>query len=87
MVLDEHGGPNHVGNYCSAPIHIDTVHDALMRQSSYFYIGHFSRFALPGASRILCSASGSALEATSFLNQDNSIATVVIPMRRSHSES
>ena len=24
LILDENGGPNHVGNYCSAPIIVDT---------------------------------------------------------------
>ena len=29
LVLDETGGPNHVGNFCSAPILADTQADAL----------------------------------------------------------
>ncbi|CDF57108.1 O-Glycosyl hydrolase family 30 [Thermobrachium celere DSM 8682] len=38
------GGPNHVGNYCDAPIIVDTENDRVYYQSSYYYIGHFSRF-------------------------------------------
>lgn len=78
LVLDETGGPNHVGNLCSAPILIDTDNDALMHQSSYYYIGHFSRFVKPGARRVLCAASRQDLETTAFVNPDNSIAVVVM---------
>ncbi len=44
LILDEKGGPNHVGNYCSAPIIVDTKSNKILYQSSYYYIGHFSRF-------------------------------------------
>jgi glucosylceramidase len=78
LVLDETGGPNHVGNLCSAPILINTANDALMHQSSYYYIGHFSRFVKPGARRVLCAASRQDLETTAFLNPDGSVAVVVM---------
>ena len=44
LILDERGGPNHVGNYCSAPIIVDTRSQDILYQSSYYYLGHFSRF-------------------------------------------
>jgi glucosylceramidase len=75
MLLDETGGPNHVGNLCSAPILADTKNDRLIFQSSYYYFGHFSRFIRPGAVRIRCE---SDLEAIAFLNPDGSIAVVVL---------
>jgi glucosylceramidase len=78
LLLDEHGGPNHVGNYCSAPILADTAHDALHHQSSYHYIGHFARFVKPGAKRVLCATSRLDLEAAAFVNPDASIAVVVL---------
>jgi glucosylceramidase len=78
LVLDETGGPNHVGNLCSAPILIDTRNDTLEHQSSYYYIGHFARFVKPGAHRILCAASRQDLEATAFVNPDGSSAIVVM---------
>ena len=46
------GGPNHVGNYCDAPILADVADGTLHFQSSYYYIGHFSRFIKPGAVRL-----------------------------------
>jgi len=78
LVLDDQGGPNHVGNYCSAPILIDAARDALLPQSSYFYLGHFSRFLKVGARRVACATSDEGLEATAFLNPDESLALVVL---------
>ena len=78
LLLDDTGGPNHVGNLCSAPILADTAGDALLHQSSYWTLGHFARFVRPGARRVLCAASKQDLEATAFVNPDGSIATVVM---------
>ena len=52
IVLDMKGGPNHVGNYCDAPILADEGDGTIHFQSSFYYIGHFSRFIKPGAERI-----------------------------------
>ena len=54
LVLDEKGGPNYAGNFCEAPILVDTRNNKLIYNVSYYYIGHFSRFIKPGAKRILC---------------------------------
>jgi len=78
LLLDRHGGPNHVGNYCSAPILVDTEQDRFECQSSYHYIGHFSRFVKPGARRILCAASREALEATAFVNPDGGVVVIAL---------
>ena len=80
LVLDKTGGPNHVGNLCSAPILVDAATDTLVRQSSYYYLGHFTRFAKPGAHRVLCAASRQDIEVTAFANPDASI--VVVAMNR-----
>jgi glucosylceramidase len=77
MVLDETGGPNHVGNFCSAPIICDTRTDEVLYQSSFYYIGHFSRFIRPGAKRILCASTRDELQTTAFVNPDGEIAVVV----------
>ena len=78
LLLDASGGPNHVGNLCSAPILADAAGAALVHQSSYWAIGHFARFIRPGARRVLCAASRQDLEATAFVNPDGSAATVVM---------
>ena len=75
LLLDEQGGPNHVGNFCSAPMLADTTMGSLLPQSSYAYIGHFARFVRTGARRALCAATKEALECTAFVNDDGSLAS------------
>lgn len=81
LALNFDGGPNHVGNLCSAPVLIDADNNAFEYQSSYFYIGHFTRFIKQGAQRILCASTRMALETTAFVNPDGSV--VVIALNRS----
>jgi len=78
VLLDEKGGPNHVQNYCFAPIHADTKTGELVYMNSYYYIGHFSKFIRPGAKRIVSSPSIDTIETTAFVNPDGSIAVVVL---------
>jgi glucosylceramidase len=78
ILLDEQGGPNHVGNFCFAPVHYDTQTGLLIYTPSYYYIGHFSRFIRPGAKMVNTVSSRSALLSTSFLNSDGKMATVVM---------
>ncbi|GGD45240.1 glycoside hydrolase family 30 protein [Pseudoxanthomonas indica] len=78
ILLDEKGGPNHVGNYCFAPLHVDTRTGELLYTPSYYYIGHFSKFIRPEARRVGTATSRSVLIATSFRNADGSLATVVM---------
>ena len=80
MVLDEKGGPNHVNNFCDAPIIADAENRKLHYQSPYYYIGHFSRYIKPGAVRL-----GSSWEkppaqvySTIFRNPSGEIVTVVM---------
>jgi glucosylceramidase len=77
LLLDSTGGPNHVGNLCSAPILAELQTGQLLHQSSFFAIGHFARFVQPGAHRVLCASPRQDLEATAFLNPDGSTAVVV----------
>ncbi len=78
ILLDHTGGPNHVGNFCFAPVHADTRTDELIFTPSYYYIGHFSKFIRPGARRISTTTSRSHINSTSFLNTDGSMVTVVM---------
>jgi glucosylceramidase len=78
ILLDETGGPNHVGNLCFAPVHANTRTGELVYTPSYYYIGHFSKFIRPGAKRISTSASRTYIESTSFLNEDGKMVTVVM---------
>jgi glucosylceramidase len=78
VLLDEEGGPNHVGNFCFAPIHGDTKTGRLYYMNSYYYIGHFSKFVRPGAKRIITSSTTDNLLSTAFLNEDGKVAVVVM---------
>jgi glucosylceramidase len=78
LLLDEQGGPNHVGNFCSAPVLADAGRTALHFQSSYAALGHFARFMQPGAQRVLCAATREALECTAAVDADGRIAVVVL---------
>ncbi len=78
VFLDETGGPNHVGNFCFAPVHADIKTGQIYYTSSYYYIGHFSKFIRPGAKRIISSSSRSELLTTAFLNTDGKVAVVVM---------
>jgi glucosylceramidase len=78
LLLDDRGGPNHAGNYCSAPILVRTQSAEILYQSSYYYLGHFSRYIRPGAVRVKCETNTDALDVTAFLNGDRQLAIVVL---------
>ena len=77
LILNEQGGPNHVGNYCSAPIIVDTRSKDLLYQSSYYYIGHFSRFILPGDKIINSKNTNDKIDVLSSINDQNIVNTVI----------
>jgi glucosylceramidase len=78
ILLDETGGPNHVQNFCFAPIHGNTKTGELIYTNEYYYIGHFSKFIQPGAKRIVSAASRSQLLTTAFKNPDGTVAVIVM---------
>lgn len=78
ILLDETGGPNHVQNFCFAPIHGDTKTGKLVYTNAYYYIGHFSKFIRPGAKRIAATASRSQLLTTAFKNSDGKVVVIVM---------
>lgn len=78
ILLDEKGGPNHVGNFCFAPIHADTKTGELIYTNSYYYIGHFSKFIQRGAKRIAVSSTRNSLETTGFINPDGTMVVIVL---------
>lgn len=78
ILLDETGGPNHVKNFCFAPIHAKTQAGSLHYMNSYYYIGHFSKFIRPGAKRIVSSSNRAQFLTTAFLNPDGSMVLIVM---------
>lgn len=77
ILLDEKGGPNHVGNYCYAPVHKTAAGD-LFYMNSFFYLGHFSKFVRPGAKRIIACSNRDKLLTTAFVNPDGKLAVIVL---------
>lgn len=78
MVLNEEGGPNHVGNLCDAPVIADTKTGEVHYNSSFYYIGHFSKYIRPQAVRVGLDISHESLQSTAFLNEDGSLVMVVM---------
>lgn len=77
LLLDLAGGPNHVANFCDAPVAADPVTNRVYYQSSYYYIGHFSKYVKPGARRVKCTATDRRLETVAFKNPDGTVAVIV----------
>ncbi len=87
LMLDTRGGPNHVGNYCDAPVIVDTETGRIHYQPSYDAIGHFSRYIRAGARCLHLDWSDTgggepvsipeSLSATAFENPDGSLVTVL----------
>ncbi|CAJ1415929.1 unnamed protein product [Effrenium voratum] len=49
LILDEKGGPNHVNNVCDAAMQVNFTTKEVYRHPQFYYIGHFSKFFLPGS--------------------------------------
>lgn len=77
VVLDQRGGPNHVGNFCDAPVIVDTNTKEVRYGPSFYYIAHFSRFVKPGAHRI-ASSRVDGLDSVAFQNPDGSLVAIVM---------
>lgn len=78
LVLDEIGGPNHVDNFCGAPIICDGTTDTIEVKPMFHAIAHFSKYIKPGAVRIASSAYSPDLEITAAKNPDGTIVLVVM---------
>jgi len=76
LVLNEEGGPNHVYNYCEAPIMYDRQKKELIYNNSYYYIGHFSKYIDVGAIRVELSVSKEDVYATAFRNLNGDIVVI-----------
>lgn len=77
LCVDKNGGPRHVSSGFGAPVcaNEDGTYRKLL---TYHYIGHFSRFLLPGAKRIGHSRCDDKAELTAAKNPDGSLAVVLL---------
>ncbi len=78
IALDLQGGPNHVGNFCHAPILVDTQSGDVRVQPSFHYIAHFSKFIRAGATRMMLRDEERVLQKIAFANTDGSRVLVVV---------
>ena len=78
LILNTQGGPNHVGNYCSAPMIVDTNTQEISYQSSYYYIGHFSRFIKQGDSILEIENDTNLLSLSSVSKNRDRVSTVIL---------
>lgn len=78
LLLDAQGGPNHVGNYCEAPVMLTQDGRDFTLMDEYWYIGQFSRFIRPGAVRLGCSSWSGGAEAVAFENAGGGRAAVLL---------
>lgn len=75
IVLDETGGPNHVGNLCDAPIIIENNSNVIYN-SSFYYIAHFSKFIKKDSIRVLSKSDIDKVHCLACIN--DGVTTVVI---------
>ena len=78
LFLDNTGGPNHVNNLCDAPIILDIFPMKIVKQSSYYYVGHFSKYIQKGAYRIQLDNSNEHVQAVAFKNPTGEVVVVVL---------
>lgn len=78
LLLDERGGPNHVGNFCHAPYLFDTKAKELRPQLLLQYYYQFAHFIQPGSVRVMLSRYTDRCEAVAFRRPDGRLAVVLL---------
>lgn len=58
IVLDSIGGPNHVANYCGAPVMVDYANDVIYFTPYYYVLKQLSRLMRPGDVALGVSSTG-----------------------------
>lgn len=77
ILLNQQGGPNHLNNFCDAPLIADTGKQQVSYNVPYYYMGQFSKFLAPGSVRVAstCPAGGSCV---SVLTPEKRIVSIVL---------
>jgi glucosylceramidase len=83
IVLDSHGGPNHVGNFCGAPIMIDTETGDVYYTPIYYVLAQFSKTIRPGDTALqvnqqLEGLDKDALHTSAAMNDDGLISVQLL---------
>ena len=78
IVLDSKGGPNHVGNFCAAPVMVDTATGEAYLTPLHAVLAHFSRYLRPGDRIVRVTArNAGALLATAARSRDGRHLAVI----------
>ncbi len=83
IVLDRHGGPNHVGNFCGAPIMIDTATQEVYFTPVFHVLAQFSRTIRPGdravrTERVLDGLDADALHACATIDDERMLSVQLL---------
>ena len=78
ILLDSKGGPNHVKNYCMAPIMLNKENTDYIKSLNYYFIQHFSRFIKPNAKVIEHSKYSRNLSVLSCKNPNGEIVVIIL---------
>lgn len=83
IVLDKGGGPNHVGNFCGAPIMIDTSSAYVYYTPVFYVLSQFSRTIRPGDKAVELNITmekldDDAIHACASINQDRLLSVQVL---------
>ena len=83
VVLDHNGGPNHAGNFCGAPIMIDTDTGQVYYTPIYYVLAQLSRTIRPGdkavqADKNLTGLDDDALHTSATINDDGLLSVQVL---------
>ena len=83
IVLDRDGGPNHEGNFCGAPIMIDTTTREVYYTPIYYVLAQFSRTIRPGdkgvqTDRTLDGLDPDALHACATINDERLLSVQLL---------
>ncbi len=82
LLLDETGGPNHVGNYCHAPFLFDRQKHQLMPQGTQRYFYHFSHYLSEGAQRIATTKYTDDLDCVAYENPNGEWILIMYNKRK-----
>lgn len=77
MVLNKQGGPNHVENWCGAPILVDPEKDEVYTTPLYYIMAHFSKFLRPGDVIVDLENPGDEVMATAATDQEGNLKIIV----------
>jgi len=78
IMLNPEGGPNHANaKTFHALVQADAGNQTLEFHPSYYYLGQFSKFLLPGSVRVNSTCNG-YLQCTAFVRPDNYVVVVVM---------